>query len=187
MARMKGREIAHSYATALYELGAEEGPERLDRLERDLERAWEWIRESELLKALRHPLIAREEKLELLRIVFEGAVDRYVLNLLLVAAERGRIVHLPTIIEEFRELREERERLLYVTVETPYPLDGLRGKIAARLSALAGREVRLREQLNKDLIGGIRLHLRDYVLDGSLATQLERLKEQLLKSEPGEV
>ena len=186
MARVD-REVAHSYATALYELGAEEGPARLDRLERDLERAWERIRGSELLPALRHPLITKREKLELLRAVFGGELDEYVLNLLLVAAERGRIMHIPAILEEFRGLREERERLLYVTVETPYPLDGLREEIATRLAALTGREVRLREELNKELIGGVRLHLRDYVLDGSLAAQLERLREQLLRSELSEV
>jgi len=187
MAHAKEREVAHSYALALYELGAEEGPARLDRLEEDLERAWERIRGSELLQALRHPLITRQEKLELLREVFAGEIDKYVLNLLLVATERGRIAHLPAIIEEFRELREGRERLLYVTVETPYPLDGLREEIAAKLAELTGREVRLRERLNQALIGGVRLHLRDYVLDGSLATQLERLRERLLESGLSEV
>jgi len=187
MSQTRGREVAHSYATALYELGAEEGPAQLDRLERDLERAWERIRGSELLIALRHPLITKQEKLELLRAVFEGEIDNYVLNLLLVATERGRVMHLPAILEEFRGLREERERLLYVTVETPYPLDGLRKEIAARLATLTGREVRIREELNEELIGGVRLHLRDYVLDGSLATQLERLRERLLESGLSEV
>ena len=101
-------------------------------------------------------------------------------NLLLVAAERGRIAYLPAILAEFRELRETHEQLLYVTVETPYPLDGLYERIRTRLAELTGRKIRLSERINKELIGGIRLHLRDLVLDGSLAAQLERLREQLL-------
>jgi len=178
----RGRGVAHSYAEALWELGAEAGRERLDRLERDLERACRLIEESELYEALRHPLIPKRERLALARAALERlGVDEYVRNLILLVVERGRVSYLGAILQELRELRQERERLIYGVVYTPYPLDGLLDRLEARLAELTGREVRLEERLAPELIGGIKLKLGDLVLDGSVAAQLERLREQLLE------
>jgi len=179
---MSTREIAHSYAQALYELGAEAGI--IDRLEEDLRYGWELISGSELYPALRHPLIPRGERLALVREIFAG-LEPYVRNLLLLLVERGRVAHLGEIFQEFIALREEREGLAHVQVSTPYPLDGLRDLIKERLEEVTGREIRLEERLDRSLIGGIRIRMGDLVLDGSVRAQLERLREELLEEGGG--
>lgn len=179
---MKSREIAHSYAQALYELGAEAG--NTEQLERDLRDAWESVFRSELFLALRHPLIPKRDKLGLAREVFSERSE-YVRNLLLLAIERGRVAYLGQILEEFRALREEREGLLHAMVFSPYPLDGLYDQIQSKLQEITGREVRLEERLDRSLIGGIKLKLGDLVLDASIRGQLERLREELLEEGGG--
>jgi len=171
------REIARSYAEALYELGAEAG--KVKQVERDLRRAAELTLESELHLVLRHPLVPRKDKLDLAEEIFAG-LDPYVRNLLLLLVERGRIAYLGEIVAELRRLREEKEGLLHVQVDTPYPLDGLLERIRERLEELTGRKVLVEERLDRDLIGGIRIRMGDLVLDGSVRAQLERLRDALV-------
>lgn len=173
---MRAQEIAHSYAAALWELGAEAG--EAERLEEELRHAWKLISESELYLALRHPLIPKRDKLSLVRGAFAG-LDRYVRNLLLLVVERGRVAYLGEILKEFIELREEREGLVHAQIESPYPLEGLRDKIKERLERLTGRRVLLEERLDRSLIGGIRIKLGHLVLDGSVRAQLEQLRDAL--------
>jgi F-type H+-transporting ATPase subunit delta len=175
---MRAREIAYSYAEALWELGAEVGKTEL--LEKELRRAWKVISESELYAALRHPLIPKQEKLSLVREVFSG-ITSYVRNLLLLVVERGRVAYLGEILEEFQRLREEREGLVHAQVYSPYPLDGLRDRIRAKLEEITGRKVLVEERLDRSLIGGIKLTIGDLVLDGSIRAQLERLRDALTR------
>lgn len=175
---MRAREIAHSYALALYELGAEAG--RTARLEEELRRAWDTIVGSELYIALRHPLISKEDRLGLVREAFPE-LDPYVRNLLLLVVERGRLAFLGEILEEFIELREEREGLVHAQVHSAYPLDGLRDEIRKKLEEITGREVLVEERLERSLIGGIKLTMGDLVIDGSVRAQLERLRKELLE------
>lgn len=173
---MRAREIAHSYAQALYELGAEAG--NIARLEGELRHAWATISSSELYVALRHPLIPKGEKLILVQEAF-AELEPYVRNLLLLAVERGRVAYLGEILAEFRKMREEREGLVHALVFSPYPLDGLRDEIRAKLEEITGREVQVEERLDESLIGGIKIKMGDLVIDGSVRAQLERLHEEL--------
>ncbi len=175
---ISSREIAYSYAEALYELGAEGGD--TEQLERDLHYAWEAIFGSELFLALRHPLVPKQDKLGLVREAF-AQIAPYVRNLLLLATERGRVAYLGQILEEFQRLREEHEGLLHVVVFSAYPLDGLSDQIQVKLEEITGREVQLEERLDRSLIGGIKLKLGGLVLDSSVRGQLERLREELLE------
>jgi len=177
---MRAREIAHSYAEALYKLGAETG--ETEQLEEELHHAWAVISGSELHVALRHPLIPKNEKLALLREVFAGTAP-YVRNLLLLVVERGRSAYLGDILEEFQKMREEREGLVHARIRSPYPLEELCGKIKERLEEFTGRRVLLEEQLDRSLIGGIRIEMGNLVLDGSVQARLERLREELLEGE----
>ncbi|HIC96113.1 TPA: ATP synthase F1 subunit delta [Candidatus Bipolaricaulota bacterium] len=183
---MKLKEVAYSYASALWELGAEEGRMRLDRLEEDLQYSWRVLSlsEFELLRALRHPLIPKRDKLMLVREVF-SELDELVRNLLLLLVERGRVAYLGGILEEFRRLREEREGLIRAVVFSPFPLGELRGAIRGRLEELTGKEVRLEERLDRSLIGGVKIKMGDLVLDGSVRAKLEQLCEELLLEESG--
>jgi F-type H+-transporting ATPase subunit delta len=175
---MRAREIAYSYAAALYGLGTEAG--RTARLEEELRRAWDVIKRTELYRALRHPLVSKDEKLNLVRETFTG-LDPYVRNLLLLVVQRSRVSYLGEILEEFQKMREEREGLVHAQVYSPYPLDGLRDEIKKRLAELTGRKVLVEERLDRSLIGGIKLTIGDLVIDGSVRAQLERLREELLE------
>ncbi|OGL95149.1 hypothetical protein A2348_02395 [Candidatus Uhrbacteria bacterium RIFOXYB12_FULL_58_10] len=61
-----------------------------------------------------------------------------------------------------------------VVAETAYPLQAATRKAIEEAAAAPVKEI-----VNPDLIGGMRLRMNDRVLDGSIAGQLERLKRTL--------
>jgi F-type H+-transporting ATPase subunit delta len=67
-----------------------------------------------------------------------------------------------------------------VTSATPLPepiLDGLR----ARLGTATGKDVYLETRIDPAIMGGLVAQVGSTIYDGSLRTQLNRMREQLLK------
>jgi F-type H+-transporting ATPase subunit delta len=108
------------------------------------------------------------------------AVDTSARNFLGVLAENRRLTLLPEIAAQFEVLRAEVENTLDVEVTTALSLsDEQRASLAAALSARFGRQVRILETVNADLIGGAIVRAGDWVIDGSLAGRLVRLEQQM--------
>ena len=73
-------------------------------------------------------------------------------------------------------------------VTTAIPLDdALRAAVTGRLAASLGRPVVLREQVDASILGGIRIKVAGRVLDGSVSTQLESVRQALKSATGGEV
>ncbi|MBI3461120.1 ATP synthase F1 subunit delta [Candidatus Acetothermia bacterium] len=179
---MKSRDVAQSYASALYELGAE--AKALESIEEALGQVVRLTHESGLDQYLLHPLIPNDDKISMLDQIF-GDVNPYLLNLLKLLVERNRTRLLNFIYDAFLALRQEKDRVLRVTIFTPFALDkgNLQQEIAARLTQLTNMNVKLNQQVDSTMLGGLRMQIGDKVLDGSIETQLARLKEQILSEE----
>lgn len=181
---MKFRDVAKSYALALYELGVE--AKALEQIEDDLENVVQLTHESGLDQFLLHPLIPDGEKTRLLDQIF-GQMHPYLLNLLKLLVDRSRTRLLDFIHEAYLSLRQEKDRVLRVTVFTPFDLakdtDTLHQEIAARLTQLTAMNVKLDQRIDSTMLGGLRLQIGDKILDGSIEAQLDRLKEEILSEE----
>ncbi len=178
---MKSRDVAQSYAQALYELGAESNV--LEKIEEEFLQVVRATEESGLDKFLLHPLIPNSEKMKALD-DFYGDVHAHLLNLLKILVERNRTKLLVYVYEEFLTMRQLKDRVLVATVFSPFELKGnLQTEIQSRMSQLTGLNVRLDARVDKSMLGGVRLQIGDKVLDGSLDAQLERLREQILSED----
>jgi F-type H+-transporting ATPase subunit delta len=61
-------------------------------------------------------------------------------------------------------------------VQTAVPLDdALRDQITERLGAVMNKQVRLRESVDPELIGGMVIRIGDRVFDSSVAGQMDKL------------
>jgi F-type H+-transporting ATPase subunit delta len=68
-----------------------------------------------------------------------------------------------------------------VLVSTAEPLDAAaEQKIAQEIQSRIGMVPVLEKQIHPELIGGIVLRVGDRVYDGSIATQLERMRENMI-------
>ena len=101
-------------------------------------------------------------------------------NFVRVLAANGRLELLPEIRSQFEALKNERESVVEAELQSAFELsDAQVAELVQRLEKKTGRTVRARVQIDKSLIGGVRLVLGDKVIDGSARAQLAALEAAL--------
>ena len=97
--------------------------------------------------------------------------------------ERGQLDLLPQIVATFKEMTEEDEDVVGVTVTTAVPLDDeLRRTITQKCEGDLGRKVFLIEKVDPSIIGGLVLEARGQRRDISVKTQLRAAREALVST-----
>ena len=175
---MRSQEVARRYATALYQLAAEQdavGPTE-DELRAVVEEA---MRTREIGRYLAHPLVSRERKAEFVAKVFPDLSER-VRNLFGLLIRNRRESYLDLIYQEFLDARAEAEGLIPVSVTTTKPLsDEERDRLTSNLEVALKQRVHLTEEIDERLLGGARIETEGRVIDGSLRARLGALRVRL--------
>jgi F-type H+-transporting ATPase subunit delta len=101
-------------------------------------------------------------------------------NFVRVLAHNKRLELLALIREQFEALKNEREGVVLAEVQSAFELTEAQvADLVQRLEKKTGRKVRTRVQLDKELIGGVKVLLGDKVIDGSARAQLAALETAL--------
>lgn len=103
--------------------------------------------------------------------VIEGVID------FLKSSHEGLI---PKVVDKLREevRRDSKLKLATVTTTTGFS-ESQKELISRKLEELTGREITIREIVDKKLLGGFKIRLGDWLYDSSIKGQLESLKEQI--------
>jgi F-type H+-transporting ATPase subunit delta len=95
-------------------------------------------------------------------------------------SDNGRLGSLPSIAEVFHLEREAAQNTISATLTTAAPLTPEReARAKAALEKLSGRRVNLEVEVDAGLLGGAVTHMGSMVYDGSLKTQLARLRRTM--------
>ena len=95
---------------------------------------------------------------------------------------KNRIRYLPDITALYRELADEAAGRARVKLITAHELSKQKLKeLTAGLKHLVGKQVIMEAETDPELIGGVVARIGGMVYDGSVKTQLDRLKETLAK------
>jgi F-type H+-transporting ATPase subunit delta len=130
----------------------------------------------------------RDRKAELIRKVFEHRANDLVLDFLLVLNDHERLDLLRPIALEARALHNRRHRRIPVQVTSALPLpDDQRERLAHDLRSTFGFEPILNLAVDADLLGGLRVRIGTWLFDGSVRTQLETLRKQLIERSSYEI
>jgi len=168
--------VARVYAEALFDIGTKEG--LLGEIYDDL-RTVQAAAESgpEVNRFFNSPKLRRRDKKKILDEVFGEAVCRPVLGLLHVLVDKRREPVFDNVVDEFAKYRDEHEGRVHARVATAQALpDEQRERLVAALGKTTGRTVELHEKIDPAVIGGIRVNLGDYVLDGTVRRRLNELR-----------
>jgi F-type H+-transporting ATPase subunit delta len=111
------------------------------------------------------------EQLQLLPVVSKVVV---------LLAERDRLVLLPDLLAAFRDRLLDYQNVVRAEVTTAVPLDGGRtAAIERSLAQATGRNVALTTRVDPALVGGLVARIGSTVYDASIVTQLQKLKQRL--------
>jgi F-type H+-transporting ATPase subunit delta len=172
--------IPRRYAKALLEIGVADGNyERIGREVRAFARA---IKLSpELATLLSNPAFPRDEREKVMRAVLQRlGASQTVVNISRLLLDRERIAFLPDISRELDAMIDARAGRAQAQVRSATALDaGQRERLTRALESLSGKKVELAIDTDPALLGGIVAKVGDTVYDGSLRTQLEKMKQTL--------
>jgi len=137
-----------------------------------------------LVSLLRAPQVSRERKQELLAKVFGGRVEDLLLHFFDLLLEKDRLALLDTIQQEYQALVEEQQGLARAEVTTAVPLPGdLADALRERLQQITGKTVILTDRVDPAVIGGVCVKMGDRVIDGTIRTNLARLRARLAETD----
>jgi F-type H+-transporting ATPase subunit delta len=85
------------------------------------------------------------------------------------------------MLSEFAGLAEERTGTVSARVRSAVPLDQAQAdRLRQRLGAFTGRQVRLEIEVDPAVGSGAVVQVGDTIIDGTVATRLERLRRRLV-------
>ncbi|MBI3468127.1 MAG: ATP synthase F1 subunit delta [Planctomycetes bacterium] len=131
---------------------------------------------------LRSRIVSRENKEQVFQQGLQERVSPVLLRFLLVLNRHQRLDLLRDISRACHEIDSERRGRVPVQVTVAAKLDGeLTERIRVRLRELLQKEPMVSIRVDPELLGGLVVRVGDSVYDGSLATQLKRLRDQMLQ------
>lgn len=133
-------------------------------------------------------LIAPEEKLPLIERVFRGRVTPTFLNFLKVVATKGRLDALRSAYREFLKHYDQYRGIVRVKLTTASPVSPqVQQSIQQTLRGMLDGEPVIDAHVDPGLIGGLVLRVGDAVYDGSIARQLQQMREQMINRSVHEI
>jgi F-type H+-transporting ATPase subunit delta len=170
---------ARRYAEAAFEVAMRDNAVETWRSE--LESAAEVVAEERIGRALANPSIPLETRTATAEATFGRMVGRQVLNLIGLMLRRGRIEELPRLAAEFGRLDDERQGITHAPATSAAKLtaDEVRA-LTQRLEQFTGGRIELDVQVDPSLLGGVVVRVGDRLIDGSVRSRLERLRNQLV-------
>jgi F-type H+-transporting ATPase subunit delta len=173
---------AGRYAKALYAVARETGG--IESVGQELATFLDlFTTDPALAGVLQRPWIKPSERQGIATDVARGAgFSKLVQDFMGLLAARGRMDHLGEIVDGYRALVDQDLGRVHGEVRTATPLtDAERQQLATRLGRSLGKQVVLRETLDRSLLGGFVAQVGSFILDGSLDGRLQRLRERLAR------
>lgn len=174
---MARRIYAKRYSQAVFEIALE--TKELDRWQSDLTKIASLSKDATLIAWLESPKFHFDDKARLLREQL-GDVSPLALNLIYLLITRGGLSMVSDIANEYQRLLDSHRGIEQAEVTTAVPLDDEdKLKLEEHLSAVVGKKVVLKPEVDPSVLGGIVAKIGDKLLDGSTRSKLVALKREL--------
>ena len=178
---MAESKVSRRYAQALLELCDEtKNHLAVDKQLQTFVRAF--TASAELRDVLRNPVLDADAKKRVITNAFRKAMFAPVTrNFLNVLIDQERIGEIVGIHQQFKSMLASRTRVLEATLRSATPLRPADATaIQKELARITGRNVKVTTEVDASLMGGVVVQVGNVLLDGSLRTDLDMLREQLM-------
>ncbi len=142
------------------------------------------ILSADFILLLESPVIKASKKSRLISTIFKGKVHELTMNFMELIINNKREVHIPGICRNFLALSRKDQKIKSAVLVTASKMSGVTiSKIGKLLERELKTKVELSAQVNEEIIGGMVIRLDDTQYDASVATQIKKIKQNLLDSE----
>lgn len=175
--------IARPYAEALIEAlqDRKAGAEEMARVLETLDQTAQAASDPRVLELAGDPKVTDDQVFALIEGILGQDAPSEVKNLLQLVVSNRRMEAMPEIARQFRDLKNAADGVADAIIETAFPLDD--AEVAELMAALAkkfpGVKLHPVVTVDKNLIGGVRVHVGDKLLDASIRARLEQMKTTL--------
>ncbi len=174
--------VAKTYGDALFSLAQED--DKLDALYEEvlvLKAALE--ENNDLLKIMDHPKISKEDKIKLAEDMLKDQVSKELCGFVILLVTNGRFNDIEDVFEYFIHQVKEHKRIGVAYVETAVELtDEQKQQIVKKLLDTTDYEsFEMVYAVDRTLIGGMVIRIKDRVVDSSIRAKLEDVRNNLMK------
>lgn len=175
-------EIASRYALALFSISEDLGS--TNDFQQQIKEIISLLSENkQFIHVLNSPFLTKEERKNMIKTTFKG-FNSNIVNLIYVLIDNNRITYLEDVCFEFNSLtnnkRGVKEGFVY---STEYLSKDLLKKITEAISLKEQKEIELKNLIDSNLIGGVKVVIGNHVYDGSIKNKLNELKTNLINKE----
>jgi F-type H+-transporting ATPase subunit delta len=181
---MTNKTAATRYARALLDVAIKERAD-VQQIEQELAAFTELFTQHPTLgKVLVNPAVpVQRKKAAVTELTARLKTTAILAKLLILLAERDRLALLPDLLASYRERLLDYQKIVRAEVTTAVPLGTDRTQAIERgLAQLTGRSVTLATKVDPSIIGGVVARIGSTVYDGSVTTQLQKLKQRMVES-----
>jgi F-type H+-transporting ATPase subunit delta len=168
---------AKRYAQAVFQIAQER--QELDKWQLDLKKLTALTSIPEFVAVMDNPNFAFDDKTRLMGQQVTD-VSSLALNLAYLLITRGNLNFISSIAFEYQSLLDNYRGIEMADVTTAVPLEGVRKSLLSKqLEALTGKIIAMNLKVDPEIIGGIIIRIAGKLIDGSTASRLTALKDEL--------
>jgi F-type H+-transporting ATPase subunit delta len=178
---MNESQISVRYAKALFQSASEQ--QILDEIYKDMEVLSSTCQLEDFQYMLVVPTLQPSQKIKLMGQIFENHFSKISISMINLVIKNKRETYLPGIARYFRDLYRKEKGVRTATLLTAQAVDEVTmNRIRKLIKKAYDAEVELTASVDGELIGGFMLTIEDKRYDASVASNLRKLKKQLLQT-----
>jgi F-type H+-transporting ATPase subunit delta len=173
--------LARRYCRALFQLAQEAGRE--EAIANEIEAFFRAYHGSDLETVLTNPAFdVPTRKRVLIQVGNMQQLSILAIHFLSLLLERDRLNQLEGIVNGYRRLLNQAKGRVEAKVVSAATLDPtLAERVRAQLRGLSGKEVVMTQHVDPSLLGGLMVEFEGKIYDGSVRTQLEKMKQRIAR------
>ncbi len=174
--------VSTTYGDALFELAKEQ--DKMDALAQEVKAVLEiFAQNPEFSKLMNHPKVGKDEKLQVVKEVFDTRADKELVGFLRLVVEKDRYAQIDEILTYFLDRVKEEKGIGVAYVTSAVKLsDEQKKQIEQKLlETTKFNQMEMNYVLDESLVGGLVIRIGDKVVDSSVKSKLNELTKQLMK------
>ena len=178
--------ISKTYGEALFELAVEE--EKTELFMEEIKALLDIMKQNPDFSILmNHPKIAKEEKVQVIKKVFEGRISDELVAFFSLIIQKDRYREIEAILTYFLDRMKEFKGIGVAYVTTPLQLsDNEKDEVEKKLLETSKfQSMEMHYSIDEKLIGGMIIRIGDRVVDSSVQNKLNELQRDLMKIQLG--